>query len=163
MEVKSLEVKSLVNCLEESDEVESLLGTKVKLRQKSDETTNGEVSCSRCEKFFIIDKWGISDNCHCPFVISTIPLKCNCKRKDLSFLHSILVERYENCRITPGYGSKHDMTTFAFIDPFTGKELTRDEIIERHLWIDKDEEMNICDDCIDKMLLYKELKEVEIC
>jgi len=62
-----------------------------------------------------------------------------------------------NGELAPGYGSRHDLCAFVFINPKTSEKLTKHEILSMHHWIEG--ETNICDDCIDDMLQYKELKK----
>lgn len=120
------------------------------------------MECSRCEVSYDVDKWGFCYELS-SFVVRTIPMKCKCGEDIPSFWTSMLKEGHEKTRICPGYASKHDLCAFAFVDPSDGKELTKDGIVQRHLWIEKDVVLRICDNCIDKMLEYKELKELKTC
>lgn len=56
-----------------------------------------------------------------------------------------------------GYGSKHDMDRFMFVDS-TGEELKMAEILEKFPWVQLDVEMDLCDSCIDEMLEHGQLR-----
>lgn len=125
------------------------------------------VVCSRCDAIFE-SMYGTdhqADGCACSLVMVVGPLHPSPPQPiaigELApFWVSIAESAHANNQLSPGYGSCHDLCTFAFIDPHTGEELTKHEIMDRHQWIDGDTCNNICDVCIDAMLHYKELKKI---
>lgn len=120
------------------------------------------VVCSRCDAIFP-SMYGTNhqaDGCACSFVMLVGPLLPPPRRiEELApFWVTIAENAHANNQLSPGYGSCHDLCTFAFVDPHTGEELTKHEIMNQHQWIDEDN--NICDVCIDAMLQYQELKMI---
>lgn len=106
--------------------------------------------CSRCDR-------EIEGNCY--FHSNPLPRVPDTKEL-IHVLDSMAMDAYHNYQLFAGYGSKHDMTAFAFVHPKTKTPLTRDEILKRHPYLD-DSESFICDDCIDTMITYKEIVKVK--
>lgn len=50
------------------------------------------------------------------------------------------------------------MDRFAFVDPETQQRLGKDAILNLYDWVQIDEELDLCDACIDDMLERKQLK-----
>lgn len=74
-----------------------------------------------------------------------------------AFWVSSAFEAYNNCEWNAGYGSCHDMDRFAFVNE-EGQALDRESILAAYAWVKADLLLNLCDKCIDDMLLKGHLK-----
>ncbi len=117
-----------------------------------------DVICSRCKQSYRAIYEYQGDNCCCFVSIEYGPNPAPPPPPDELpyFWSSVMMGAHEKSHLAAGYGSRHDMTTFAFIDSETGILLDRYEIMNRYDWVGKD--TNVCDDCIDILVAEGRVK-----
>lgn len=120
------------------------------------------VTCSRCAETFRALYEGQGDGCCCHAYLK-IDEDVEIEGEDEAqwelppFWVSQAADAYAQGHLSAGYGSRHDMMTFAFVHPCEGQpELTREEVMQRYEWATP-EEINVCDDCVDDLLAAGEL------
>lgn len=106
------------------------------------------IECSRC------DQSGSKGDCF--FFSNPISVSNSTSGELVHVLDSMQLDAYHNYKLYAGYDSKHDMTVFTFVQPQTNILLDNDDIRKRHLWLNNSENY-ICDDCLDAMIIYKEI------
>jgi len=117
------------------------------------------IVCSRCKESYKAIYEGQGDGCCCGLDLSPPIETVETVGDELPpFWISGAVEAHEKVHLAAGYGSAHDLCTFAFVDSRTEEELKREEIVKKYSWARGD--VNICDECIDVMLELDELKKV---
>ena len=76
-----------------------------------------------------------------------------------------LMIRMKEPELGCGFGSKFDETEFYFIDSLS-KKIPYKELIEKYEWYrkneEKDEESYVCDECIERMIINKEIIDKKI-
>lgn len=129
------------------------------------EETGDPIVCSRCKTAYpcIPGYKGQADGCNCSLWLpSKLPEKeavPQVPEGELpAFWVSSAFDAYNNCEWNAGYGSNHDMDRFAFVDVASQEVLDREAIVARYTWVRFDEQLDLCDTCIDAMLILKQLK-----
>ncbi len=123
------------------------------------------IVCSRCKSIFEAIYEGQGDGCECilemqfgpKYVAPQDPQPVNEDEIQLPpFWVGYAADAHENGQLSAGYGSRHDMCSFAFVDPETEEKLLFFDIMQQYCWVNQD--TNVCDDCIDEMIELKQLK-----
>lgn len=130
-----------------------------------EEKVESPVVCSRCETVYpcIPTYENQAYGCDCSLWLpSKLPEKeavPQVPEGELpSFWVSSVFDAYNNLEWCACYGSRHDMDCFAFVNVETQEILDRDAIVAQYNWTRFDQQLNLCDDCIDAMLNLKQLK-----
>ena len=117
-----------------------------------------DIICSCCRQAYPAIYETQGDNCSCFIEIQfgPDPAPPPPSTELPFFLSSVAINAHKQSHLYACYGSRHDMCTFAFIDPVSMESLKRYEIMALYDWVDQN--TNVCDDCIDTLLERNQIK-----